>query len=183
VIPMLLALKEEEVYGSRKVGRGSVSRVDITSCDIILECRNPELEGQQFYLHQGRNLIGRSEQCHIKIEDGSVSRMQALIVVTSRGVLLQDLKTTNGTQVQGEFVNSTEIKNGDVIEFGKTKYEVIFRIKSRGRKYNPNPNWNTSFDHVLDDKTEVIHFESFQPMSKRTFGLKTFIYNTSRSKV
>jgi two-component system cell cycle response regulator len=70
-------------------------------------------------------LIGRSVDCHIRIDEVGVSRRHALIVQESdTEYLLQDLGSRNGTSVRGKPVTRSRLTDGDRIGFGP----VFFRF-------------------------------------------------------
>ncbi|MFH0919488.1 MAG: sigma 54-interacting transcriptional regulator [Fibrobacterota bacterium] len=69
--------------------------------------------------------IGRSSQCDLVLDDGTVSTLHANILARKDGHQLVDLDSTNGTFLNGSRVEKAALKNGDVIGIGKfqLKYE------------------------------------------------------------
>jgi pSer/pThr/pTyr-binding forkhead associated (FHA) protein len=68
------------------------------------------------------NTIGREPKSTVCINDASVSRGHARITIKDNEVILEDLRSKNGTQVMGEEINGpTPLKDGDEIEFGHVK--------------------------------------------------------------
>jgi len=68
----------------------------------------------------GRLTIGRSEECDIRIQHGSVSRCHAALLVGD-AIGIEDLGSFNGTRVAGERIpphRSTTVGEGDLIEVG-----------------------------------------------------------------
>lgn len=64
--------------------------------------------------------LGRSPENAIMLGDGSVSSKHARVVRTSEGFLIEDLKSRNGTFVNGEKVTEPRaLADGDVIRLGK----------------------------------------------------------------
>jgi two-component system cell cycle response regulator len=79
--------------------------------------------GQRIELDEGDAEIdiGRSEQCRLYIHHDSVSRRHALIRRVVGQFVLQDLNSTNGTQVNDQRVDGLHLlKDGDQIKVGKT---------------------------------------------------------------
>ncbi len=56
---------------------------------------------REFVLSQGENLLGRTHEAAVWIEEPSVSRRHALIRVTGSRVTLEDCGSKNGTFVRG----------------------------------------------------------------------------------
>lgn len=73
-----------------------------------------------FLLEQGRNItIGRRESNAIVIENLAVSGMHAKIDSIDKGYLLTDLKSKNGTFVNGQLVATHWLGHGDTVSIGK----------------------------------------------------------------
>jgi DNA-binding winged helix-turn-helix (wHTH) protein len=66
---------------------------------------------REIALHEGENLLGRTEDAVAWIDSASVSRRHARIVVTPARVTLEDLGSRNGTSVNGRRLDrSTELR-------------------------------------------------------------------------
>jgi DNA-binding winged helix-turn-helix (wHTH) protein len=77
-------------------------------------------------LYAGRNIIGREGDASIIVDDRTISRHHAAIVLTGTVVLLEDLQSKNGTFANGTRVNGAiEIEDGTVIEFGSVR--MVYR--------------------------------------------------------
>ena len=63
-------------------------------------------------------MIGRSPLNQVVIDHPTVSAQHAALLRTGDSYSLKDLNSTNGTQVNGDFVTEAELKNGDTIRFG-----------------------------------------------------------------
>jgi hypothetical protein len=72
--------------------------------------------------------IGRSNENHVRIARPGVSRRHALIVASPSGYTIKDLKSQNGTFVNGESITECTLANGDVIWIGDAK--LMFRLGS-----------------------------------------------------
>ena len=81
--------------------------------------------GKQYHLGPARKLIGRLGQSDILIDDASVSREHAMIERRDGRFVLEDLKSTNGTFVNGEFVDVCVLNHGDKIRIGNTVLQLI----------------------------------------------------------
>ncbi|MCB9591317.1 MAG: AgmX/PglI C-terminal domain-containing protein [Sandaracinaceae bacterium] len=75
--------------------------------------------------------VGKLPSSHLRIEDDNVSRMHAVIEVTSPDeIFIIDLGSAAGTVVNGKKVNKTQLQNGDEVVLGETR--VIVEIGAAG---------------------------------------------------
>src|SRR5258708_18913301 len=74
---------------------------------------------QAYTFTTGEVVIGRSPDCQIVLKDFGISRTHARITVDEDGVRITDLKSKNGTQVNGVPVVEAPLKDGDRILLGK----------------------------------------------------------------
>jgi adenylate cyclase len=80
---------------------------------------------QIFTFVSGEVVIGRSPECQIVLRDFGISRNHARVVVNEAGeARIMDLKSKNGTQVNGVSVMEAPLKDGDHITLGK--FELTF---------------------------------------------------------
>ncbi|UCF85558.1 MAG: FHA domain-containing protein, partial [Desulfobacteraceae bacterium] len=83
---------------------------------------NGPLEGQSFKLESDTILIGRSPDNDIQIKDSSISRNHLKILRKDNKYFIEDLRTTNGTFVNGKRLSpgkSFEVKEGLPVIIGK----------------------------------------------------------------
>ncbi|NIS60303.1 MAG: FHA domain-containing protein [Proteobacteria bacterium] len=81
--------------------------------------------GKQYELGPKRTLIGRTDRSDIIIDDSSVSREHASIERKDGRFILEDLKSTNGTFINSEFVDVCVLNHGDKIRIGNTVLQFI----------------------------------------------------------
>jgi len=80
---------------------------------------------QSFTFASGEVVIGRSPDCQIVLRDFGISRNHARVLVGESGeARIMDLKSKNGTQVNGVQVVEAPLKDGDRITLGK--FELTF---------------------------------------------------------
>lgn len=83
-------------------------------------------------LIEGDNLIGRDPACDVWIDDATVSRRHARIVVVASRVALEDLGSKNGTRIDDRtVVEPCELRDGDRIRFGAV--DAVFRDSPASR--------------------------------------------------
>jgi diguanylate cyclase (GGDEF)-like protein len=79
-----------------------------------------EQVGSMFRL-EGETLIGRTAQAKIRLNDDGISRRHARILPRGEDVIIEDLKSANGTVVNDEAVDGERVlKDGDKIRLGST---------------------------------------------------------------
>ncbi|QEL20276.1 FHA domain-containing protein [Limnoglobus roseus] len=85
--------------------------------------------GGVLVLRAGRYRIGRSRECDLFLDDPTVSRVHAVVVVTDESVSVVDNASLNGTFVDGERVATCVLTPDAVILFGGVEctYEPLER--------------------------------------------------------
>jgi len=85
------------------------------------------------FLVEGDNLIGRGGDSVIVIDSTRVSRHHARIVVSERGVVVEDLDSKNGTFVGDHRIDApTPLSDGDEVRFGDLRLVFHSRGPDRG---------------------------------------------------
>jgi two-component system, cell cycle response regulator len=113
--------------------RGSQGTVSHYYTLTVIEGRD---FGCVFQLDKPENVLGRSEETDIRLDDGKASRRHILITVQENGdqansrVTAIDLNSKNGTYVNGEKIAEVVLRNADKISIGDTilKFEVKDRL-------------------------------------------------------
>src|SRR5262249_20606780 len=72
---------------------------------------------QEFLLGEGRTILGRGQNCDVVINDESISRQHARLVVGADQVDVSDLHSRNGTYVAGRPVRDATLVGGEHLSF------------------------------------------------------------------
>jgi pSer/pThr/pTyr-binding forkhead associated (FHA) protein len=84
--------------------------------------RSLRIGHRRFVLAPGVNTVGREPSSTVCVNDPSVSRGHARIVIHDEEATIEDLNSKNGTQVMGQVITEpTLLNDGDEIEFGHVK--------------------------------------------------------------
>ena len=76
-------------------------------------------------LSDGTWIIGRGESCRIRFDDPLVSERHAILTVRGERVLLEDLRSANGTYVNGEPIDqAVELDSSMVVQIGDAMFRV-----------------------------------------------------------
>jgi pSer/pThr/pTyr-binding forkhead associated (FHA) protein len=73
-------------------------------------------------------LIGAKRPAHIILHDPTISNAHCVLVNTGTELLLKDLHTSDGTQLNGQKVDLAVLKDGDVIRIGNTNIQVAIQV-------------------------------------------------------
>ena len=80
----------------------------------------------EFFLESGENLLGRDPGARVYVDHTSVSRQHARISIGSQRATLEDLKSRNGTFLDGRRIDSpTEIHHGAIIGLGPITFTFL----------------------------------------------------------
>lgn len=71
--------------------------------------------------------IGRGKECDLVLEDTVASRKHCQVRRWAGSFLLEDLKSKNGTYVNGNKVASHTLKDGDLISVGES--QLVFKLQ------------------------------------------------------
>lgn len=92
-----------------------------------------ELSGEyapydKYNLEDAETIIGRDpEKANIVLGDPEVSSVHAKITKKAMNCSLEDLKSVNGTLLNGERINLSDLKNGDEFVIGSTTFTVSIK--------------------------------------------------------
>ncbi len=82
--------------------------------------------GRKFDLIQRETIIGRSSKATIQVDQESISRSHAKLVIQGSHVVIRDMGSTNGTFVNDDLVTQDHpLRNGDLIKIGRTIFKFI----------------------------------------------------------
>lgn len=81
-------------------------------------------EGLELAIDREWLVIGRGRSADLVIAEPTISRAHAAIGFDETGFFVQDLGSTNETQVNGAKVERQPLKNGDRLQMGKLVVEV-----------------------------------------------------------
>lgn len=86
-------------------------------------------ERKDFHLETENTVIGRQEDCDLRIPLAEVSRRHAEITMKGTKVQLRDLGSANGTYVNNKRINEAGLSAGDHVVIGP----VVFTVQINGK--------------------------------------------------
>lgn len=76
--------------------------------------------GEMYRLEGDETFLGRGQNATIRFNDDGISRRHARIFQLDGEVFIEDLKSSNGTQINGKTVDQEQLRDGDKIRLGST---------------------------------------------------------------
>ena len=105
---------------------------------VVIGARDPaperpscwlEWDGRRLLLAVGEHVIGRDPDVEIRIDQSTVSRRHARLVVTTEGAMLEAFVSKNGTFLGSERVSApVQLTDGDAIRVGSV--EMTFHLRT-----------------------------------------------------
>lgn len=142
--------------------------------------------GRSFSLDGGRALtVGRGQQCQITIEDDTVSSTHARLQLDaqSQRVSITDLKSSNGTFLNGGRITSTQAQVGDVVRFGTAEFRLTAgsmpALAPTPLSVPPNRGWMLS---GFDPSGRALQFELRPMVENGSAGEATTTWTFGRDK-
>lgn len=101
------------------------------------------VEGHLYALAHGRVTIGRAPECDIMIEEGSVSKRHAELIIQPGNCRIHDLSRANGVFVNGNQAEDAPLNPGDVIRLGRIEFmfDDFARLADGGGEADAVPAW------------------------------------------
>lgn len=95
--------------------------------EVTLEFLNQAPAPTHWEMHRALELIGRSEQCKVRLLDTSVSKFHCSLLRTPLGVWVVDLYAREGVFVNGTRVRLAKVDDGDELKVGKFLVRVHYQ--------------------------------------------------------
>lgn len=107
--------------------RAVTPAVSRQACMVYIYPAGPNL-GTRYPLGDKSIIIGRGEDCDIRMQDNSVSRKHALIEPTADGFVIRDKQSLNGIFINDVQTSEARLHDGDYVRVGN----CIFRFLTGG---------------------------------------------------
>jgi DNA-binding winged helix-turn-helix (wHTH) protein len=112
-------------FGYAFAGDVVVTAVAETLPVAFLRC-----EGQRHLLYEGENLVGRSPDCRVVLDEPTVSRSHAAIIISGDTIFVEDRGSRNGTHINGKKISHARVRRDDTISFGVIEATITQGISS-----------------------------------------------------
>lgn len=92
---------------------------------IVLVMFRSDGQRRSFSIHKATTVIGRREDCDVRIPLGEISRKHCRLVRGDEGTLrVEDAGSSNGTYVNGKRVQQATLAAGDTLQIGPVAFVV-----------------------------------------------------------
>lgn len=116
--------------------------------------------GKEIKIPLAKFFIGRSEDCHLRAQSDLISRHHCALLIEEGRVVARDLKSRNGTLVNGEkIVGDVQLKLGDTLKVGPLEFTVLIDNGLGGAKKSK-----------IDDPKEAAQRIAATPSDSQAFG-------------
>ena len=106
----------DHLTGTRLQTEGVPPTVNLRRCKLVV-LKGPE-RGSEYVVSADVIRVGKAEDSDLVLTDETVSRVHFEIVRDAKGYLLRDLRSTNGTFLDGAEIKEAYIRAGSIIAAG-----------------------------------------------------------------
>ena len=93
--------------------------------DAKLRVVKGPFSGRTIRVPQGKLLIGREKDCHLRLDSDSVSRHHCVLLLDEYALRIRDLGSKNGTMVNGTRIGSESIlQHDDTVSIDQLTFEI-----------------------------------------------------------
>jgi pSer/pThr/pTyr-binding forkhead associated (FHA) protein len=112
---------------SRAADAGGTSFLQRHRTKLVLV--NTSRAGEEYPIDRERMILGRGPGVDLTFDDSAMSRQHASIEIDEGGPKIRDLGSTNGLLLNGHPVQAAELGNGDRIEIGRVKLQLVVEAR------------------------------------------------------
>lgn len=91
---------------------------------VVLAMFKSDGERRSFSLHKETTVIGRREDCDLRIPLGEISRKHCRLINDGESLRVEDMGSSNGTFHNGQRVQEATIQPGDTVQVGSIGFVV-----------------------------------------------------------
>ena len=95
---------------------------------VVMVMFRADGQRRSFSITRDMSVIGRREDCDLRIPLSDVSRKHCRMIVNGQTIKVEDLGSSNGTYINGERIQQAELSAGDTLQVGP----VVFVVQMDG---------------------------------------------------
>jgi len=96
-----------------------------------------DVAGKRYPIVKSRTIIGRGHDADITVDDTGISRKHVEVLWDGKRAQVNDLGSTNGSQLNGEPVSKAPLAPESVIQIGRTR--IVFRVLAQSSDVDQRP--------------------------------------------
>ncbi|MHB1173486.1 MAG: FhaA domain-containing protein [Lacisediminihabitans sp.] len=116
-----IALKQDATIGEGMIQVDSVNVKGTVAWTPVLD-----IGGKRYPIVKSRTVIGRGSEADVTIDDTGISRKHVAILWDGSRAEVNDLGSTNGSQLNGAPVSKAPLPPDSVLSIGRTR--IVFRV-------------------------------------------------------
>jgi len=138
---IIITLAEDSSLTQGVLGIDSVSVKGTVTWTPVLD-----VAGKRYPIVKSRTIIGRGHDADITVDDTSISRKHVEILWDGSRAEVNDLGSTNGSQLNGAPVHKAPLAPDSVINIGRTR--IVFRVLAQSASNNRSPGLRAGDDGI-----------------------------------
>jgi pSer/pThr/pTyr-binding forkhead associated (FHA) protein len=91
---------------------------------VVLVMFKSDGSRRSFSLHKQTTVVGRREDCDVRIPLGEISRKHCRLIREGDELKVEDLGSSNGTFINGQRVQAATLNAGDTVQIGPVVFVV-----------------------------------------------------------
>ncbi|MGW8420007.1 MULTISPECIES: FHA domain-containing protein [Comamonas] len=106
---------------------------------------------KEVQLTKERTTLGRRPYNDIVIENLAVSGEHAVLTISGGKVSIEDLRSTNGTYVNGRAIQKQDLLNGDLLDIGRYKIRFLDTVNADSSAPSPAQSSKKALAHISEE--------------------------------
>ena len=112
--------------------------------------------GREVVLTRSKVLIGRGEECHLRLHNERISRLHCQLSLAEGSAWIRDLDSALGTFVNGQRVTrKLQLHTGDLLVVGDMSFEIVVEGEAAER--------NADLEHIINEDSACEWLSEGQP--------------------
>lgn len=105
---------------------GELPDIELLALGARFAVMSPQDHGREFFISKKEMVIGRSQDCELKMDYQGVSRKHFKVRYVNKGITIEDLGSKFGILVNGKkATGSTSLKSGNTIQLGELTLKYL----------------------------------------------------------
>jgi predicted component of type VI protein secretion system len=137
---------------------------EITTMQVVLVMFRADGERRSFSIVRDMTVVGRREDCDLRIPLGEVSRKHCRLIKDGEAIRIEDLGSSNGTFHNGERTREATLAAGDTIQIGPVTFMVQIDGVPADEDMQPSTGQPTAEAEVDEENADILANEELEPV-------------------